>query len=499
MQVGVFRHVQQPYKKVFKQHRDKLYKTVQTKQIRLEAKTYVMVGQMRLQQSPLVSHFDVFDDIGQSADERVGRKTHDFVSILLLSKSFRDVKAQLHEFSQYDVQAEDVKQEFTPVREEDRIHLTKLLEEQMATLDEFLAHVDHVLAKECWDDSDIMQIEQLWATFWKVYEERATTLFALYEKNTFSDRPSNEKEGWITALEEEAKIVHQVQMALAPMYTEKVGHTLQELISLNYHFGRMKQQDAPIEKDNKIGRVSYVFMNSFYRVYLLVFLPLIIFGSSSTDGDSPSYFRLFTFLGLLLVIRGQAKSRLIAKNNTYLVELRGDQLTDISAEQHEEETKASTFIPIPQSQKKKPILYDTTVLSIDIIGIFIFITIFLFAMTISILVKYDFEIDIVMKYLFLIDILVLAFTLWVPYSPLARRRFIVTNKAVQLRKEKIGVLEIKHIVFKGEGKNVNLFVTFHSSPYKLRVPEDDREPLKAALKAWCTSNRVPFKDKDAEI
>src|SRR5690625_1007861 len=111
MQVGVFRHVQQPYKKVFKQHRDKLYKTVQTKQIRLEAKTYVMVGQMRLQQSPLVSHFDVFDDIGQSADERVGRKIHDYVAILLLSKSFRDVKAQLHEFSQYDVQAEDVKQE----------------------------------------------------------------------------------------------------------------------------------------------------------------------------------------------------------------------------------------------------------------------------------------------------------------------------------------------------------------------------------------------------
>src|SRR5690625_1628364 len=147
-----------------------------------------------------------------------------------------------------------------------------------------------------------MQIEHLCVTYRKVHEKRATPLFALYDKNTFSDRPSNEKEEWITALEEEAKIVHQVQMALAPMYTEKVGHTLQELISLNYHFGRMKQQDAPIEKDNKIGRVSYVFMNSFYRVYLLVFLPLIIFGSSSTDGDSPSYFRLFTFLGLLLVI-----------------------------------------------------------------------------------------------------------------------------------------------------------------------------------------------------
>jgi len=352
----------------------------------------------------------------------------------------------------------------------------------VVALDEFLEHVDHVLDKESWDDSDIMQIEQLWATFWKVYEKRATTLFALYDEDTFSERPSNEKEGWVTALGEEAKIVHQLQMALGPMLTEGVADTLQEHISLNYHFGRMKPQDAPIEKDNKMGRVTYVLMNIFFRVYLWLFLPLIIFGSSSTDGDSPSYFRLFIFLGFFLVIRGQVKSRLIAKNNTYLVELRGGQLPETSTEQHEREAKANTSIPIPHSQKRKPILYDTTVLSITIFGMFVFFTIFLFGMTIYILVESGFEIDIVMKYLFLIDILMLAFTLWVPYSPLARHRFTVTNEALQLRKERLGVLEVKHIDFKGEGKNVNIFVTFHSSPYRLRVSEDDREPLKAALK-----------------
>lgn len=53
-----------------------------------------------------------------------------------------------------------------------------------------------------------------------------------------------------------------------PMQIGEVHNTLQELISLNYHFDRMKQQDRLIEKKHKMERCLYSLINVIYWVFV---------------------------------------------------------------------------------------------------------------------------------------------------------------------------------------------------------------------------------------
>lgn len=67
------------------------------------------------------------------------------------------MKVQLH---QLNVETEEVNRWFSSVCEDDEGGFTQLTDEQVMTLDRFIKHVDLMLGKEHWNESDIIKVEQ---------------------------------------------------------------------------------------------------------------------------------------------------------------------------------------------------------------------------------------------------------------------------------------------------------------------------------------------------
>lgn len=320
---NVFEKVHKGYKRAFKKHHDKLYQTVQSKPVRMEGSTdgfterstYVLVGEMRLKESVLPSHFDVFDEVGESVDEIVGQSVHTFLARITLIEEMRRLREYLRHV--VNIQGSDVTNHLTIKQEADVVYLTEKIEVIMVKLTSLIERVDQITRKPVLDSDDLHGLENDWNAFWELYEKRMRALIYVYTHNK-----APKKNGIVKDLWEEAKFVATLYRSLAPLPHETDIATFDELITHTYQFGRLRQHDLPLEQANKGERMLPTFISILFWMGLFLFtvvtLVLVVEGEFGV-GDGV---RMGAFLLLAIFLRKQTKTRLLSKNNAYLAELR---------------------------------------------------------------------------------------------------------------------------------------------------------------------------------
>lgn len=488
MGTEIFQNVKNPFKKAFKRHHDKLYKTMQSKPVEIGSETYVFVGQMRLQAFPLMSHFDVFDHVGQSATEDVGKDVYTFVSLLMLSRYVRDIQTVLKQQADKPLTDDQLRQTFV-FAEEDEARLASTPEQSVELLNSFLHVALEVTAKERWDDSDMEQVKESWNAFWQTYNDRAGALLRLYANNRAPQREGDADHQATHLIWKEASLFAKLSESLTPMNAARDQFSLNDLVAYHYDFGRLRTQDEQLEKIAKMERGLYHFIVLLMRVFIVFALLVVMVLISDDEFEFAVVFPFVFFLIIGSFVKAQNKRRLIAKNNTYVAELRA-----VSIVEQEESQEQGTTDEVRWA-KEHP-LYEAVVVSMDLVKVFAVLTAVFMIVTIALLVEGDVD-YVAVQYVFYIDVALFLFAVYLPFSRMAKRKVTVTKQAIYIRKEKVSALEAIRIVVKNQGSDVDVFVNYNNNPFKLRVKKDDRVPLKRALKTWCAQNRIAFQDKDA--
>src|SRR5699024_4638453 len=198
-------HVTSTYKKAYKQHYDKLYPLYKSKEVEIEDNIYVLVGQWRLKEYPLLSDFDIFDENGMSASESIGLKIHDYIAKISITKStlsnLQDTFTKQHEKS---IPSGDIKEVFA-IDDEEIAILTKSLKTAIEALNALIDLVDTLFKKEQWDENDILTLERKWNDFLDEYEPRACVLLEIYKQQKENTYVKNKL---VNNLLEEAEIIY---------------------------------------------------------------------------------------------------------------------------------------------------------------------------------------------------------------------------------------------------------------------------------------------------
>lgn len=445
MYVSLFQNVRQPYKKAFKRHADHLYATVQSKPVEIGASSYVVVGEIRLQHFPLLSHFDVFDEHGVSVNEEIGQAIYAFISRMILVDELRGLQPLLE------------KQDET---EQALAHLTALLND-----------VAEVAAKQQWDEADVGRVASSWDMFWRTYDERSRALIRLSAEG----RSPREKEN----VDAEATLLSKVFDGLTPMSEVAGEASVDALIQYHYEFGRLRKSDESLERVMKMERGLYRFLTVFIWISFVLVVLLGVILLASGEFDFAAVLPLVLFIGSGSLIKSQSRRRLVAKNHSFLMEQRA-----VPEEEADEKDQG------------KPLI-EAKVVSLDIMMIFVLFTLVFIAVTIAVLVSGDVDFT-VMKYLYAIVAVSLAATIYAPFSRVAKRKMTVTEQAIYLRKEKVSALEAERIVVKNDGRNVHVYVNYNDNPFKMWVDADDQARLKDVLETWCEDNGIAFEANEVK-
>ncbi len=487
---GIFQNVRQPYKKAFKRHADKLYKTAQSKPVKIGSETYVFVGQMRLKAFPLMSHFDVFDQARQSANEDVGKDVYAFVSLLMLARYVRDIQMVLKQQSAQVITEVELHQMFEGVSENDTMLLTSTPEQLVKCLDDFLHACDEVIAKEQWDAFDVKHVKKSWMSFGQHYSERAGALLRLAANNRAPQGEGSADQQAAQLIWKEASLFSKLSKSFTPMNASTGRFSLDELVSYHYRFGRVRRQDERPESVSKMERGLYRFVEILMRVFVVMTLIIVVALVADGEFEFPAVLPLLLFFFVGSFLKSQNKRRLLAKNHTYLMELRA-----VSMEEAADREEPVNDERSPVMQKKRESLYEAIVVSMDLVKVFAILTVVFIGVTAALMVEGDVDYT-VLQYVFYVDVALFLFTVYVPFSRMAKRKVVVREQAIHIRKEKVSALEVIRIVVKNHGTDVDIFVNYNSNPFKLRVKKDDQGPMKEVLKSWCARNRIVFQDKD---
>src|SRR5699024_1095734 len=167
--------------KAFQKHRDQLFQTLQSKSVNIDGHSYVLVGEGRIQESPLISHFDVCDEHGESANEGIGQEVHAFISRMLIIDRLRGIQGPLENEAASDEEGD--------------------ISAHVAHFETITKQVTALFQQETFEAKDMYALEKNWHIFWKQYQDRVHLLLkAIHEENF--DKGTN--------VYAEAKVIHRL-------------------------------------------------------------------------------------------------------------------------------------------------------------------------------------------------------------------------------------------------------------------------------------------------
>jgi len=453
----LFKKVEKPYKKAFKKHQDSLFQTLQSKLVMIDEQAYVLVGEERLLEFPLISHFDVFDAEGRSAPGQVAEKVHNFFAYMIVTDALRPVEHSLEHINEPDEQ---------------------LMLEKIRTL---IDEVDKRITNERISSDDVGKLEVAWHSFWELYQPRANRLL----ETTNEHLATNERA--------ETETIKHIFTTLSLSKTPKESVSMQSLIHRNYTFGRFKQEDDPIEKVRKGERGLYNFLKYIYRVLLVLIVLIIVVLLSENDFHMKDIVSMLVPIAAGYVVKQQSKTRLQAKTSAFLGDLRlmqepiaGDEPATIRSENHTtapktETAQTQTFIDT------KAIMLNHLILPSVFAGI-----IFLAAG----MIYFEGSLDAtVVGWVVFIGGLFVGIAVVMPLTPLAKNRLLITDHELQLRKEKFSPREVVRVVLKENGKTIQIFVNSHAGAHNVRIIAGEEERVLSSMQSWCAIHQVPFERK----
>ncbi len=454
----LFQKVQKPYKKAFKKHRDQLFQTLQSKPVIIDDHSYVLVGEGRIQESPLISHFDVCDEYGASANEGIGREVHDFISRILIIDRIRGIHGPLEN------QAEDDDEEDVPAH--------------LAHFETIAKQVTALLQQETFEAEDMYALDENWHVFWERYQIRVQSLL---------EAVHDEKLEKGTSIYEEADMIHHLFADL--LFTPTITNipSIDQLIEDNYMYGRLRAEDEPLVHGSTLERRLHIVFVYVYRV-VLALAAVIVFGLL-LDGESiwEAIAAILIPVVVLRVVNRQMKSRILLKTNSALKEARSTPLST------EEEARTDQEAIVHNRQREPVILYETRGV---MVGHLIIIGVFDFVILASTVIFYIQEKDaFILSIGLLITLLLVGMMYIFPRTPISKLKITITEQAIHLRGEKLSKHEVVRILIKENNKSIHIFVNYHDEPYRIRMVAGDETVLPGKLATWASTNEIPFKDE----
>jgi len=481
--------VEKKYKQAYKQHFDKLFPLYQSKQIELEGVNYHVVSQMRMKDYPLFSDFDVLDEMGVSTDDTIGRRIHHFIARLTLTKlMLYKVKVPLAKLATENIQSESIRNEFHIEDDEEITQLTQSVLTMLNAINDLIGLTEKLLEKEHWDDSNIQALEDLWHAFISTYETRANVLQKLYVQQSKHVKGESPYQSQLAKLLwQEAQIVYKTYQLLTPLGADTGRFSLDGLIDHNYECARHRQSDEPLEKKHKMERGLYGFTLAFYRLFVWLFIPFLIFAlwlDKSLTFATLLSIAIFCVVGFL--IKTQNKRHLLGKVHTDRAERYAISFQDETTEKREEKKDVS----IPKTKDSPSVLYETDGILIHLFYVFLFVVIGYLAVIVYSFI--DGVIDVQwLCYLSLVGIAFAIFTLF-PFKVLIRKRLVIIETAIHIGGRKFGAPEVERIRITQDGKVIHIFISSSDSPFRLRVPEGNNASFKRALKKFCEKYHIPI-------
>src|SRR5699024_8259728 len=184
---------------------------------------------------------------------------------------------------------------------------------------------------------DVEAVSSAWHSFWEQYLPRAHRLLNTVRE----DLSTNERA--------EVQTIEHIFATLSLSKIPKKSVSMQSLIHHKYSFGRLKQEDDPIEKVRKGERGLYNFLKYIYRVLLVLIVLIIVVLLSENDLHMKDTISMLVPLAAGYVVKQQSKTRLQAKTSAFLGDLRlmqepiaGDEPATIRSENHTTAPKTET-------------------------------------------------------------------------------------------------------------------------------------------------------------
>ena len=487
-------HVTSTYKKAYKQHYDKLYPLYKSKEVEIEDNIYVLVGQWRLKEYPLLSDFDIFDENGISAGESIGQMIHSYIGKITMTKNtLSNLQDPFTKQLEETILPARIKEAFA-IKDEEIALLTKSLNMANKTLNVLIDLVNTLLKKEQWDENDIITLEGKWNNFLYEYKPRACVLLDVCKQNLKQKRENAYFENkLVNSLWEEAEIIYDAYKLFSPLGASVGRFTVEELIKHNYQYGRFRQNDNPMERTNKLGRALYWFVLYFYRFSVWVFIPFMFYAlwlDDSLTFVSALSIILFGIIGFN--VKSLNKYHVLGKVNAAIAEHR-------SVVNHNE---AGSSDLINRGQEETDPLATGTSTTLYETKVFVYhimytIVLFLFVFTIAPIFAYFTTEDVGVRwviYPLLIGFIVIL-TMIYPFQIFSWKRFVLKGTSINIGSRRFGVSEIREMRLLSDKKLIYIYVTYTDNPFKLRVDKRNYKGLIEALDMFCTRYDIPFKEQ----
>lgn len=287
--------------KLFKQRAVPDFKILQTQFVSVDGQKYSLVGQFILD-TILCSHYDVFDQEGVPAEEKVAEKVYTSIAQLQITYYFEKL---LHLFSEQQQkkpnQLDAIGQAF---KKEHNIDIEHLLDnEQVKTLLQELIKEKHVLTNmEVLDTGQMSKFGQAWEAFWLVYESRMETLFTFREYVWNNNQNVKIQETDLHPIYQEADAVYQLFSNSLPA-SEPLISSVNDLIKVACQTGKAGEDDLGTSLLTPFEKFSKGFFKFSYRLLLWLLFPvsLIKFFADIPSGEASFTLPLnFLIWGIIL-------------------------------------------------------------------------------------------------------------------------------------------------------------------------------------------------------
>lgn len=99
------------------------------------------------------------------------------------------------------------------------------------------------------------------------------------------------------------------------------------------------------------------------------------------------------------------------------------------------------------------------------------------------------------RFFIVLTIILLAVSIWLPYSPFLKRKIAVRDETIRVGKRVLHKKEIKRMEYDFKSGELHCHLTYTNEPLKLLIEKEDRSNAKEVLQQWCKQAGVIFVEK----
>lgn len=254
-----------------------LMEILQSRFIAVNGKSYAVVGHYTADSSPIITYFDVLDEMGNRADNLTAHTVYSYMCKFPLAYHISEIKNWLYTDKKYENTNEEqtLYQGFQKESGEDLHALEQENKELQERLEELNKQTQAIEKLDDWALEHFQVFDRAWDAFWDVYEKRMETLIGF--RQYIVENNANvvvTKTHW-NDVYQEADIMFRLFSESIPV-SEPFITNANDFIQLNEQLGRVSPGKEPPHLLTRFDRISRRVFSQAYKVILGGFFPVSI-------------------------------------------------------------------------------------------------------------------------------------------------------------------------------------------------------------------------------